>query len=489
MYLKDCWWGLKYDTFTLTLVCLMQPWEYWTELHQFCSPEENSQPAEPPLPKSCCHGKPGCADSAFVHGALILGENSPLLLLWRTAHFFSLKVHKDDAEERVCREEAAEGTKKSEEELEMENVSLTLSFSYHNFPLSKYWKVEHFQPPPVGGLRNKRKIFLLFLPLFQLILPPGDYITLNALQLLTRMIYRTLKSICAALNYGKLRVPSDCHRSQLASAAAAAAGGPSAARWWRRVDRAQPELCPTRGREPEEAVVWYEPPRSPWCLVNNSEKLPALLCLSLWGWTWPCLQRLRCSLSICNGITPKKGQRCGGGLHIGLHCGDIALDLGEGKGNCAITWLYFFKRCESNAEVCYKGPGASVMCGCGNIRKAEKVNDNHDQELHRSSWTRTQNGWRVGGPLPTWETTVEVAWQSSAAWTQLWTKTRVGERSREKSHPWITVPGLRLQMLCMQNWTESPRGNSIPRKIQVQADPRGPGFGFRWLCVTRWHTL
>lgn len=69
------------------------------------------------------------------------GEKPPLLLFEEQLIFFSLKVREDYAEERVCGEEAAEGSTKSEEELEMEDISLTLSFSYHHFPLPKYQKV------------------------------------------------------------------------------------------------------------------------------------------------------------------------------------------------------------------------------------------------------------------------------------------------------------------------------------------------------------
>lgn len=74
--------NLEHDTFPLTLVCLLQPWDSQTELHQFCSLEENSQPAEPSLPQPCCHGKPGWADPAFAHGTVILGEKT---------HYFFLK--------------------------------------------------------------------------------------------------------------------------------------------------------------------------------------------------------------------------------------------------------------------------------------------------------------------------------------------------------------------------------------------------------------
>lgn len=101
---------------------------------------KNSQPAEPSLPKPCYYGKPGYADPAFVHGTIILGEN-PHYFFLKNSSFFSLKVYKDYAEECVCGEEAVKGSAKSEEELEMEDVSLTLSFSYHHFPLSKYRKV------------------------------------------------------------------------------------------------------------------------------------------------------------------------------------------------------------------------------------------------------------------------------------------------------------------------------------------------------------
>lgn len=60
------------------------------------------------------------------------------------------------------------------------------------------------------------------------------------------------------------------------------------------------------------------------------------------------------------------------------------------------------------------------MCSCGNIRKAGKADNSHDHSLRCSSWTCTQSGWRVGGPLPTWETRVKEVWQSQIAWTWLW---------------------------------------------------------------------
>lgn len=75
-----------------------------------------------------------------------------------------------------------------------------------SFPSSQVPESLALPPTPTGGVRNKRKMVLL-LPLFQLVLPCRDCICVNAPQLLIGMIYRILKSICVALNYGSLRIP------------------------------------------------------------------------------------------------------------------------------------------------------------------------------------------------------------------------------------------------------------------------------------------
>lgn len=219
----------------------------------------------------------------------------------------------------------------------MEDVYLTLSFSYHNFPLSKYWKVKHFQPPPFGELRNKRKVLLLFLPLFQLTLPCGDYISLNAPQLLIRMIYRILKSICAALNYGKLRISSDCHRSQSASAAAPAMGSPSAAG----------DGAGWTGHSLGSDQLARENWRKLWCGMTPLGHLGGLSMTARSFLPYFACVPLRLDVTLFAEVAlqpihmqrnhPQKRAMVAGFCILG--CGDIALDLGEGKGNCAITWL------------------------------------------------------------------------------------------------------------------------------------------------------
>lgn len=57
---------------------------------------------------------------------------------------------------------------------------------------------------------------------------------------------------------------------------------------------------------------------------------------------------------------------------------DIVLDQGGWQGKYTRSSLSSFKQCESNAEVCYREPSASVVCGCGSKRSDPTPRKNPD---------------------------------------------------------------------------------------------------------------